>query len=297
MIDNFSEWNKANQIAAEVLEYGKSLIKKGSKLLDVTEFIEKKIFDLGAKPAWPVQISCDSIAAHYTADPDDDIVFDGQLVSIDVGVHIDGFIGDTALTVDLSGKNNDLLKASEDALNNAIKILKPGVKVSAIGRVIQDSIAKYGFSPIKNLTGHGINRFIIHDIPSIPNYENNNQLSLDEGMIIAIEPFATNGAGIVEERGRCNLFALIERKPVRSPFAKEILNFIEENYGSLPFATRWLAKEFGLGKTRLVLNELLKLEMLHEHPALVEKNKGLVSVFEKTVLITRDGCEILTKID
>ncbi len=295
MIDDIDSWRKANRIAAEVIDYSRSLIKKGSKLLDVTELLEKRIFSLGAKPAWPVQISCGSVAAHYTAEPDDVVVFTDQVVSVDLGVHLDGFIGDTALTVDLSGRSSALLKASEDALNNAINVLKPGVKTSEVGRIIQESIVKCGFSPVKNLTGHGINRFVIHDKPAIPNYDTNSSVVLEEDMIIAIEPFATDGFGMVEEAGGCNLFALIQKKPVRSPFAREILKFIEENYGPLPFATRWLANEFGLGKTNLALRELLKLGMLHDHPPLVEKNKGLVSVFEKTMLITRDGCEVLTK--
>lgn len=294
--EDLKNWRNANKIAAEVLEYSKSLIKKNSRILDVTELIEKKIFFLGAKPAWPVQMSCDSVAAHYTSDLDDEAVFVDQVVSVDVGVHLDGFIGDNAATVDLSGKNHDLLKASEDALNNAIKFIKPGVKVGDVGRVIQDSIMRYGFSPVKNLTGHGINRFVIHDFPSIPNYANNSSVVLEEGMIVAIEPFATNGVGMVEEASNCNLFALIQKKPVRSPFAKEVLKFIDEAYGPFPFATRWLAKEFGLGKTKLALKELLRLGMLHDHPPLVEKNKGLVSVFEKTVLINKDGCEVLTRI-
>ncbi len=294
--EDLKNWRKANKIAAEVLEYSKSLIKKNSKILDVTELIEKKIFFLGAKPAWPVQMSCDSVAAHYTSYLDDETVFIDQVVSVDVGVHFDGFIGDNAATVDLSGKNSDLLKASEDALNNAIKAITPGVKVGDVGRVIQESIMKYGFSPVKNLTGHGINRFVIHDFPSIPNYANNSSVVLEEGMIVAIEPFATNGVGMVEEASNCNLFALIQKKPVRSPFAKEVLKFIDENYGPFPFATRWLAKEFGLGKAKLALKDLLRLGMLHNHPPLVEKNKGLVSVFEKTVLINKDGCEVLTRI-
>src|SRR3989344_1668592 len=103
---------KAGRISAEALEYGKSLIKKGNSLLETTELIEKKIYELGGKPAFPVQISCNEIAAHFCVDDDEKAVFDEQVVSLDLGVHVDGAIGDNAYTIDLSGKYDDLVKAA-----------------------------------------------------------------------------------------------------------------------------------------------------------------------------------------
>ncbi len=285
---------KAGKIAAEALEYGKSLVKEGAKLLDVSDLIEKKIAELGGNPAFPAQISCDSIAAHYCAEPDDKTVFEKQVCSIDVGVHLGGFIGDTAATVDLSGAFTDLVKASEEALKEAIKIIQIGTPVNEIGKTIQETISSFGFSPIKNLTGHGLSKFNIHDKPTIPNFDTGEKTELEKGMVIAIEPFATNGAGMIYEREQGNIFSLIQKKPVRSQFARQILKEIEK-YEGLPFTTRWLARKFSLPTVNFALRELLKNDIIKSYPPLPEKNKGIVSQAEHSLIIG-DKIEVTTKL-
>ena len=291
MIEDLDKWKKAGKIAAEILEYGKSLVKNGAVIREVCDKIDQKTLELGAKPAWPAQLSLDSTAAHFTPDFD----FENNVVSLDLGAHVDGCIGDNALTVDLSGKFSDLVKASRAALDAAMKVLGPGVKVSEIGRTVQETIESFGFKPVRNLTGHGLSPWIIHDVPAIPNYDNKDETEIEAGEIIAIEPFATDGAGMVEELESSVIFSLENPKPVRNPFTRKIIAFIESNYKNLPFAKRWLVKEFGLGRTNIALNEMKRLEMLHSYPPLVDKNKGIVTQAEKTFLITENGFEILTK--
>jgi methionyl aminopeptidase len=278
------DWKKAGKIAAQALRYGKELIKPGASLLDVSDKVEAKIRELGGEPAFPAQISCDHIAAHYCADPDDDIIFDKQVVSLDVGVHINGCIGDNAVTIDLSGKHAQLIKAAEEALQAAIQKATPGTTLGELGQAIQDAITKHGFSPIKNLSGHGLNQYNIHDRPSIPNFNNNNSFTLKKGMIIAIEPFATTGKGMVHEQERANIFALASDKNVRSNYAREVLDMVHE-FDGLPFTTRWITKELGKGKTLLGLRELLKNNIIVQHPPLVEETKGIVAQAEHTILI------------
>jgi methionyl aminopeptidase len=285
---------KAGNIAAEALEYGKSLIKPGASLLEVSELIEKKIEELGGKPAFPAQISMDSIAAHYCAEPDDKTIFDKQVCSLDIGVHLDGFIGDTACTVDLSGSFTDLVKASEEALKEAIKVVQIGTPVNEIGKVIQETTSSFGFSPIKNLTGHGLSKFNIHDKPTIPNFDTGDKTELEKGMVIAIEPFATNGAGMVYEREQGNIFSLIQKKPVRSQFAREVLKEIEK-YSELPFTTRWLAKKIPLAKVNFAIRELLRAGIIKSYPPLPEKNKGIVTQAEHSMIIG-DKIEVTTKL-
>ena len=166
--EEIEKLKKAGKIAAQVLEYGKGLIKKDASLLEVLDKIEAKIFELGGKLAFPAQISCNHIAAHHCPEEDDKTIFSDQLVCLDVGVHVDGFIGDTAVTVDLSGKHEDLVKASREALENAIKTIKVGVTLGEIGKIIQDTIQRYGFAPIRNLSGHGLGVYEQHTKPSIP---------------------------------------------------------------------------------------------------------------------------------
>jgi methionyl aminopeptidase len=293
-LENLDNYRKAGKIAAEAIEYSKSIIKEGAKLLEVSDLIEKKISDLGGSPAFPAQISCDSIAAHYCADPDDKTVFEKQVCSIDIGVHVKGFIGDTAATVDLSGEFTDLVKASEEALKEAIKIVQIGTPVNEIGKVIQETISGFGFAPIKNLTGHGLSEFNIHDKPTIPNFDTGDETRLEKGMVIAIEPFATNGAGMVYEREQGNIFSLINKKPVRSQFAREILNEIVK-YEGLPFTTRWLARKFSLPKVNFALRELLKNDIIKSYPPLPEKNKGIVTQAEHSLIID-DKVEVTTRL-
>jgi len=285
---------KAGKIAAEALQYAASLVKPGNKLLDVCEKTEEKIKELGGKLAFPVQISLNDTAAHFCPDQDDETVFKDQVVSIDVGVHVDGFIGDNALTIDLSGQNQELVKASREALDNAIKIIKPGVRIKEIGKMIHDTITKYGFAPVRNLSGHGLGEFGIHTKPNIPNYDNGDETELVENMVFAIEPFASKGAGIVYESSNATVFALVNKKPVRNMITRKILKEIE-SFNDLPFCSRWLAKKFGAAKASFALRELKNLEVIREYPPLLDKAHGLVSQAEHSVLVKEDPV-VLTKL-
>ena len=278
---------RAGKISAEVLEYGKTFIKKGNSLLDVTEKIEKKIFELGGKPAFPVQISCNEIAAHFCVEEDDKFIFDEQLVSLDLGVHVNGAIGDNAFTIDLSGKHHDLVKAAQTALEEALKIINVGTELREIGKVINDMISGYGFVPVKNLSGHGLDLYSIHSKPIIPNFDNGDNSTLKNGMAFAVEPFATTGAGIVGDKGLPTVFMLEHAKPVRSPITRYILKDID-SYQGLPFARRWLTRKFG-AKADFALREMAQLGMIHQFPPLVEVNKGIVAQAEHSILIDDAG--------
>lgn len=283
---------KAGRISAEVLEYGKSLIKKGNSLLDATEKIESRIFELGGKPAFPVQFSCNEIAAHFCAEEDDKTIFDNQVVSLDLGVHVSGAIGDNAYTIDLSGNYNDLVKAAQKALEEALKIVNVGTELREIGKVINDTIKSYGYNPVRNLSGHGLELYGIHSNPTIPNIDNGDRTILKKGMAFAVEPFATTGSGVVHDSGLPSVFMLEHKKPVRSQITREAMKEIE-SYEGMPFAKRWLTKKFG-AKAGFALRELTQLGMIHQFPPLVEVNKGIVAQAEHSVLIDDKGEVIVT---
>lgn len=286
------DWIKAGEIAGKARDFGVKLIKKGEKLIIVTEKVEEKIYELGGKLAFPTQISRNEVAAHYNAFVNDETVFDNDIVKIDVGVQINGAIGDTATTVDLTGENEALVKASRDALNNALKIVKPGVKLNEIGRVIQETISNAGFAPIRNLCGHGLGEYQIHDSPSVPNFDNGDETELEGGQTIAIEPFASTGSGIVVEGKESEIYKFLEKKPTRNPMARKVMAFIEEEYNGLPFAKRHLFKKFG--NVNLALKLLERGGILHQYHHLVDKTKGLVSQAEHSVIV---GKKVTTKIE
>lgn len=285
---------KAGRISAEALEYGKTLIKKKASLLDVTEKVENRILELGGKPAFPVQVSCDHIAAHFCPEQDDGTIFENQVVSLDLGVHVGGCIGDNAYTIDLSGRYSDLVKAAQKALDEALKITQVGTTLGEIGTAIQETISSYGFAPVKNLSGHGLGIYDVHTKPTIPNFNNNDKTKIHNGMVFAIEPFATTGAGVVQEAGIPTVFSFLQKRPVRSAITREVLVEIAK-YEGLPFCSRWLVKKFG-AKANFALRDLMQYEIIRSYPPLVEVNKGIVSQAEHSILVDEDKVIVLTRL-
>jgi methionyl aminopeptidase len=283
------KYRKAGVMLKEVRENAVPRVKKGAKLLDVANEIEAEIFSKGGKPAFPVNISINSEAAHDTPGVDDERVFGDDIVKVDIGIHIDGYIADTAVTVDLSN-NPDLVKASRKALEEAIKLVRAGVNTQEIGAVIEETIDSFGFKPVYNLTGHGLEQYVQHSEPAIPNKRIGQGVELKAGQVIAIEPFATDGIGIVVEGSLMEIFGVSRIKPVRMPYEREVLKAIQE-YNGLPFAARWLSNIKFLDKA---LTSLMRQGIIHGYPVLVEHQHGMVSQAEHTMIVTEDGCELTT---
>lgn len=287
--DIIEKYREAGRILKIVRAEAADMIKVGNSLLEVAEFVEKKTIELGGRPAFPCNISRNQEAAHATPKARDQDVFGNDMVKLDLGVHVDGYIADSAVTVDLSG-NSDIVKASEEALAAAIDLMKPGISTGEVGAAIEERIRSYGLNPITNLTGHGLSQYEAHDNPSVPNKHVDGGVILKEGDVLAIEPFATNGTGLVHDGSWAEIYSLIKKKPVRLPAVRNVLKQVEA-YRELPFAKRWLESD----KLEFSLIQLEKAGILHSYPVLVESAGGLVSQAEHTVIITRDGCEVTTK--
>lgn len=291
--DIIRAYKEAGSIAKQSLEFGSELIRKGAKVVEVLDKIESKMIELGGKAAFPAQVALNETAAHFCPEGHDPLVFEDQLVCLDVGVHVDGYVGDTALTVDLSGNHSDLVKASRDALNAALEIVKPGVRLSLIGKAIEDTIQSFGFQPVRNLSGHGLGHFSVHTPPTIPNFDTKDSQILEKGQVIAIEPFATDGIGLIQEKGRATVFSMTGKKSVRIGFVRDIQKEID-TFQNLPFTARWLTKKFSKAQVDFALKQFDQLNIIHSYPPLVEKQGGLVSQAEHSVLVD-DEVIILTK--
>ncbi|MEM4633786.1 MAG: type II methionyl aminopeptidase [Candidatus Anstonellaceae archaeon] len=290
---NFFE---AGKIASSIIKDAQKLVLPGEPLLDIAESLEKMIADAGAKPAFPANISINDVAAHFTPEADNKTVLgENDLVKIDIGVHIDGCIGDTAITIDLSGQHGKLCEASEAALEAAIASIKPGIKVGQIGEKIEKEITSRGFKPIENLTGHKIEPFLLHAGVEIPNIASSASYEIKEGDVFAIEPFASSGSGRVADTSQVEIFSLQSAPKLRGRYSRELLGHIMQNYFSLPFAERWLSKIFN---SRLTLNaalkELLNSGALHPYPVLRDTGRGLVSQKEHTVIVEHDSAKVIT---
>jgi len=288
------DYKKAGEIAAEIKKYSKEIIKPEVSLLEIAEKIENKICELGGKPAFPCNLSIDDIAAHYTPSHDDASKAKG-LLKVDIGVHVSGCIADTAFSIDLekNEENRKLIEAAEKALQEALKTTKKDIEIFKIGKSIHDAITEKGFSPIRNLSGHELGEYMIHAGLTIPNYDNQNHTKLEEGAY-AIEPFATIGAGIVYDGKPSGIYRLEERKAIRDSLARQILNFIELEYKTLPFCERWIVKKFG-SRALMSLRLMEQAGIIHQYPQLIEKEHGKVAQAEDSLLVLKDKVEVISR--
>ncbi len=289
---------KAGRIASEVRKYARTIIKKDMPLLEVAEKIEEKIKGCGGKPAFPVNLSIDNISAHYTPSHDDKTLAHG-LLKVDFGVHIDGWIADNAFSIDLenSEENKKLIQASKDALDNALKLITEkrvmDISTDEIGEIISKTMESYGFSPIINLSGHKMDNYELHSGITIPNVNDNRKIKFKEG-VYAFEPFATTGSGKVHDGKPSGIYELRDTKNVRNPISRQVLEFIEKEYNTLPFCSRWLVKKFGT-RALFGLKQLEDNGNLHQFSQLVEITGSKVSQAEQTILISEDRCIVTSE--
>jgi len=283
-----SDYKKAGEIAEEIQALAKKKLKIGTNLYSFAEEMEKAIITKGGFPAFPINLSRNNSAAHYTPSFESEEEANEDVIKVDVGVHVNGYIADCAQTIDLSGKYSDMVTASKDALENAIKLVKEGALLGKIGATIEETIKAKGFNSVQNLSGHGVDYFDAHVSPTIPNVGSGDSRKLEDGIAIAIEPFATNGRGFVKEGGQAEIFQLEEKKPLRSKEARKIFDFIEEEYSTLPFAERWLHRELDMSEfsKKVGLRELMQKQCVKVFPELNEEQGKIVTQAETTLLLT-----------
>ncbi len=285
---------QAGKILSEVREYTQKFIKKDMPLLEIAEKIEEKIFELGGKPSFPTGLCINDIAAHYTPSHDDKTLANG-LLKIDIGAHIDGWIADTAFSIDLENnkENKELIESSEKALENVMEKIKKNIQIREIGKTVQETIESSGFSPIINLSGHQVEKYDLHAGISIPNFDNGNENLLPKGLY-AIEPFSTSGNGKVYDGKPSGIYQLISEKNIRNPIARQVLELIKKEYQTLPFCSRWIVKKFGT-KALIGLKQLEENKNLHHYAVLVETSHKNVAQTEHTILIDDNKIIVTTK--
>lgn len=289
--ERYQKHREAGEILSQVRAETVEKIEVGVEHAEVAAFAEQRIRDLGGTPAFPLNISIDEEAAHRTPRIDEETTFGEELVNIDIGVHIDGWIADSAITIDLANNHDGLVGAVDDALAAAIDTVQAGVDTGEIGAAIEDAINARGFNPVVNLTGHGVKHWEQHTDPTIPNRAVSRGTTLEPGDVVAIEPFATDGTGKVTEGSNEEIYALEHERSVRDRSARQALEQITEEFRTLPFATRWL----DVRRPKMALRRLKANDIVHGYPVLKENDGCFVSQKEHTVIVTEDGCEILTK--
>lgn len=287
----------SGKILRETREEMKLFVRENMPIVQVCEKAEALIREKGGKPAFPCNVSINEVAAHYTSPPNDERrIPEKAIVKVDMGVHVDGYVTDTAFTACFNPEYNGMQSAAEHALKTAVDNIHSEMATSKIGGIIENAIKNRGFKPIANLTGHSVGRYLIHAGTSIPNVAQISLAKVKAGEVYAIEPFVTlpEAVGRVEDGSEITIFRLVKAKSVKNPYAKQILKYIEDNFRTLPFAERWLKGVVPKDQHREAFKELFTSKALMGYPVFVEVSRKPVTQAEHTVLITENGCEVLT---
>jgi len=292
---------KAGKAVAKAHKLAKLVTRPGSKFLDIATLCEGEILKQGCELGFPINISLDSIAAHYSPEIEDSTVCpDHGLLKIDCGAALNGYIADAAVTINLGkdkGVYEDLVNASEVGLAAAIKTAGSGVSVSDIGKEIHKAISKYNVKPVKNLGGHGLGKYDIHGPPFIPNVSDsrdNFQLEVDKAY--AIEPFTTNGYGAIQQGQVINIFQFASMKKAKK-LSYEKLNLAKKfkaKFNTLPFSPRNVDFIEGTEKINKTIDDFRKRGILIGYPIFEEIGRGLVAQTEHSILVLKDGVHVYT---
>ena len=295
--ETLEKFRLSGKILRETREEIKNFVREDMPIIDICEKAEKTIMDKGGKPAFPCNVSINEIAAHYTSPPKDDRRIPRKsIVKVDIGVHVDGYLTDTAVTICFNPEYKSLVDTAEQALKTAINSIHPEMSTSKLGAIIEKTIKSHGFKPISNLTGHQVGRYLVHAGTSLPNVAQLSFSKIKLGEVYAIEPFVTlpDAVGRVEDGEEATIFRFLKSKSLKNPYSKQLLKHIEENFRTLPFAERWLQGIVPKGHYREAFRELLSSKALMGYPIFVEVSRKPVAQAEHTVLIVEDGCVILT---
>ncbi len=284
---------KAGKVARKALDRGIEVCDVGVSYFDVVKEVERVITERGAFPAFPVNVSVNHVGAHYTPYPGDGMKFEeGDVVKVDVGCHVDGFIADNAMTVEVgTNRYSNMISAVEDALNVAIESVGDGVKTKDVGKNIESMITSRGYKPIRNLSGHAIKRYELHSGLSVPNIGRGRDV-IKKGMVLAIEPFATDGKGKVVNSTTSEILHIKGERRLKDEDLK-FYRWIEERFDNLPFASYW-CRSYGDDHLKR-LNRVKRFGSVMSYPVLIEANKGVITQREHTVIVTSKGAKIITR--
>ena len=295
--EELEKFRQSGRILRETREEMKTYVKENMPVIDVCVKTEGLIRAKGGKPAFPCNVSINEVAAHYTSPPNDTLrIPEGSTVKVDLGVHVDGYVTDTAFTASFNPEGRSMANTAEQALKTVIENIHGDMSLGKIGSLVETTIKNRGFKPISNLTGHSVGRYLIHAGTSIPNVAQVSLTKVKTGEVYAIEPFVTlpDAVGRVDDYPQTTIYRLLKAKSVKNESAKILLNYIESNFRTLPFAERWLTGVIPKEQHHAAFKELLASKAIMSYPVFVEVSKKPVAQAEHTVLLKDDGCEVLT---
>jgi len=294
------QYTRAGKLARELREWILGNVSPPQTCLEIATRVEEEIARRGGRPAFPTGIGINGVTAHYAPqDGDERRIGEEDVVKVDYGVHFDGYIADTAVTVTESPKYQLMVETTKRALEAAIEVAKRDPRTGEIGRAIEAAAKREGFKTISNLSGHTVEQYTVHAGKSIPNVYAPNQPMLKRDDVFAIEPFLTLGtaAGYVVDAppsSAVTIYSLIMRKRTGVKELDALVDHVWNARKSLPFTPRWFSKEFGRERLQKLLAELERRRIVRGYPTLVEASNAPVAQFEHTMKLEGNSLVILT---
>jgi len=291
-----------------------SWIKPGMKMIDICKRLESlnkhmvEASGLERGIAFPTGCSINRCAAHYTPNTGDETVLgQNDVLKLDFGTHVNGYIVDCAWTMHWNPQFDNLVAAVKDATNTGIKEAGIDVRLSDIGAAIQEVMESYEceingklypIKSIRNLTGHSIDPYVIHAGKSVPIVKGDgDQSKMEEGEFYAIETFGTTGSGKVIEDGDCSHYMKKKDPPyqqIRMAKTAQLYKYIGQKYGTLAFCRRWLDED-GQDQNAGSLRQLVNLGLITQHPPLCDIAGSYTAQFEHTILLRPTCKEVISR--
>jgi len=291
------QYKISGKITSEVKSLVPKEVRPGVSFLEVCDFVRREVESRGGRLAFPTGIGVNQVTAHYAPlDGDASVFKEDDLVKVDFGVHVDGYVTDTSVTVTYNPEYNLLLEATQRALDVAIESARRETRTGEIGRVIHREAARFGFKTIENLTGHTVGRYVVHAGKSIPNLYMAGTQDLKRGDVFAIEPFLTFGsaAGYVIDAPSKTIFSIVGRKKTGTPELDSFTDRVWADRRTLPFTPRWYSSQYGSQRLDGIISKLLEKKILRAYPTLVEASGNPVAQFEHTLALDEGGLVLLT---
>ncbi|MFX0076934.1 MAG: type II methionyl aminopeptidase [Candidatus Hermodarchaeota archaeon] len=299
--DWINSYIKAGKAVIAAKKLAKKLIMPGASFLEIANKCEEEIINHGCELSFPINLSLNEIAAHYSTTIDDPTVVPNKgLLKIDLGSHHNGYIADSAITfnIDNDPKLQNYIDAAQAALEAAIELFTPGTKLFEIGEVIANKIHNHGLRPIKNLGGHELKQFNLHAGPFVPNVKDiSHREVIKPGDAYACEPFATSGQGLVTNGKQSYIYRFAKRVKKNLPYEEiSYMKKIEDLTKNLPFSPRLLEKHNIIPKNKIqsIIDAFRRKKILDHYPVLIEVTGAPVAQQEHTIILNMDGNPIVT---
>lgn len=218
------------------------------------------------------------------------------MLKIDIGVHVDGYIADTATTITYSPADERMAILNNQLLDDAIRVVRAGESIEVIAKVVEPKAHRSGFRPIANLAGHQLDVYVIHAGVSVPNVREQVNSKFKENTAYAIEPFLVphEAKGWVVNSKGGNIYRLLSRKRTKDASLDQMVEYIWERYRSLPFSPRWLLNDFSKEAVSRLMDEMLRKKLVMQYPVLIEASGARVTQFEHTIFVRSDGVTVTT---